>query len=162
MSWQVFVAAIALGAIVLMIAIEIFVQRRRKAPKRRSTGHRHARRQPLLEDRMRDALEAPHAQYGEIFTSYMIWKKENETRMELFTGDPWLNLNAFTRALVVRHLWRALEKLSKGSVVVVDSPPQQWSAEVDRKFDDQGIDPWSDNPVKTSSDSGGPQYIKGP
>ncbi len=159
MTWQVFVASLALVAIVVMIVIELLVQRNRKrAPRRRTTGHRHARRQPLLEDRMRDALEGPHAQYGDIFTSYMIWKKENETRMELFTGDPWLGLNAFTRALVVRHVWRALEKLSKGSVVVVDSPPQQWSAEIDKTFDDQGIDPWATSaPAPTG---GGSQFIK--
>ncbi len=161
MTWQVFVASLALGAIVLMIVIELLVLRRRKVPRRRTTGHRHARRQPLLEDRMREALEAPHAQYGEIFTSYMIWRKENETRMELFTGDPWLGLNAFTRALVVRHVWRALEKLSKGSVVVVDSPPQHWSAEIDKKFDDGGIDPWSAGGAAAAGGSG-PQFIKGP
>jgi hypothetical protein len=160
-TWQVFVASLALVAIVLMIVIEFLAQRSRRKPKRRTTGHRHARRQPLLEDRMRDALEAPVAQYGEIFTSYMIWKKENETRMELFTGDPWLGLNAFTRALVVRHVWRALEKLSKGSVVVVDSPAQQWSAEVDRSFDDQGIDPWAEIAPAPAA-GGGSQFIKGP
>jgi hypothetical protein len=161
MSWQAVVAAIALGVIVLMIAIELLVQRSRKKPARRATGHRHARRQPLLEDRMRDALVGPHAQYGEIFTSYMIWKKENETRMELFTGDPWLGLNAFTRALVVRHVWRALEKLSKGAVVVVDSPPQQWSTDIDKKFDDQGIDPWAEGVTPAPANTG-PQFIKGP
>jgi hypothetical protein len=159
MTWQVFVASVALAAILLMIVIEVLVQRRRKAPRRRTTVHRHARRQPLLEDRMREALRAPRAQYGEIFTSYMIWKKENETRMELFTGDPWLNLNGFTRALVVRHIWRALEKLSKGAVVVVDSPPQQWSSEIDKKFDDQGIDPWAESNAAPASS--GPQFIKG-
>jgi hypothetical protein len=159
MTWQVVVASLALFAIVLMIVIELVVQRRRKRPRRRTIGHRHARRQPLLEDRMREALEAPAAQYGEIFTSYMIWKKENETRMELFTGDPWLGLNAFTRALVVRHVWRALEKLSKGSVVVVDSPPQQWSTDVDKSFDDQGIDPWVEAAPVGRGD-GGSQFIK--
>jgi hypothetical protein len=160
MTWQVFVASFALFAIVLMIVIELIIQRTRNKPKKRVAVHRHARRQPLLEDRMRDALEGPHAQYGEIFTSYMIWKKENETRMELFTSDPWLGLNAFTRALVVRHIWRALEKLSKGAVVVVDSPPQQWSAEIDKTFDDQGIDPWGTAPAAPRAD--GPQFIKGP
>ncbi len=159
MTWQVFVASIALFAIVLMIIIEVVIGRARRKPKRRAVVHRHARRQPLLEDRMRDALHGPHAQYGEIFTSYMIWKKENETRMELFTADPWLGLNAFTRALVVRHIWRALENLSKGAVVVVDAPPQQWSAEIDRAFDDQGIDPWgAADPAPSAS---GPQFIKG-
>ena len=119
----VFIAAIALVALLLRIGIEIAVLRARKRPAKR-IAHRHARRQPLLEDRMRDALGEPHSQYGEIFTSYMIWKRDQETRMELFSGDPWMHLNEFTRAIVVRHIWRALEKLAKGCIVVVDIPPQ--------------------------------------
>ena len=41
------IAAIALGVVLLMIGIEVAVQRgRKRAPKR--AVHRHARRQPLL------------------------------------------------------------------------------------------------------------------
>ncbi len=150
----VFIVAIALVALLLMIGIEIAVLRNRKRPAKR-VAMRHARRQPLLEDRMRDALAEPHAQYGEIFTSYMIWKRDQETRMELFAGDPWNNLNEFTRAIVVRHIWRALEKLAKGSVVVVDQPPQEWSSQIDKSFDDRGIDPWAKD-----IQPAGPQFIK--
>jgi hypothetical protein len=150
----VFIAAIALVALLLMIGIEIAVLRARKRPAKR-IAHRHARRQPLLEDRMRDALGEPHSQYGEIFTSYMIWKRDQETRMELFSGDPWMHLNEFTRAIVVRHIWRALEKLAKGSIVVVDIPPQEWSSQIDKSFDDRGIDPWAED-VQPA----GPQFIK--
>jgi hypothetical protein len=135
------IAAIALGVVLLMIGIEVAVQRARKRPPKRA-AHRHARRQPLLEDRMRDALDEPQTQYGAIFTSFAIWKHDQETRMELVSGDPWLSLNEFTRGLVVRHIWRALETLAKGAVVVVDQPPQEWSADVDKTFDDHGIDPW--------------------
>jgi hypothetical protein len=149
-----FVIAIALAALLLMIVIELLVVRNRKRPAKRNV-HRHARRQPLLEDRMRDALNEPQAQYGEVFTSYMIWKRDQETRMELFTGDPWLQLNEFTRAIVVRHVWRALEKLAKGSVVIIDSPPQEWSAQIDKTFDDRGIDPWGKD-VQPA----GPQFVK--
>lgn len=149
-----FIAAIALAALLLMILIEVAVVRnRRKRPKR--YAHRHARRQPLLEDRMRSALDEPQAQYGEVFSSYMIWKRDQETRMELFSGDPWLQLNEFTRSIVVRHVWRALEKLAKGSVVVVDSPPQEWSAQIDQTFDDRGIDPWGEG-----VEPAGPQFVK--
>jgi hypothetical protein len=137
------VAAIALAVLLVMIAIEIAVIRSRRRPAKRYV-HRHARRQPLLEDRMRSALDEPQAQYGEVFTSYMIWKRDQETRMELFSGDPWLQLNEFTRSIVVRHVWRALEKLAKGSVVVIDSPSQEWSAQIDKTFDDRGIDPWGE------------------
>jgi hypothetical protein len=150
----VIVAVIALVVLLLMIGIEIAVIRNRKRPAKRS-AHRHARRQPLLEDRLRDALNEPQAQYGEVFTSYMIWKRDQETRMELFSGDPWLQLNEFTRSIVVRHIWRALEKLAKGSVVVIDSPPQEWSAQVDKTFDDHGIDPWAENVQPAGS-----QFVK--
>jgi len=150
----VVIAVIALVALLLMIGIEVAIIQNRKRPAKR-VAHRHARRQPLLEDRMRDALEQPHTQYGEIFTSYMIWKRDQETRMELFSGDPWMNLNEFTRAIVVRHIWRALEKLAKGSVVVVDSPPQEWSSQIDKGFDDRGIDPWAENVQPAGS-----QFIK--
>jgi hypothetical protein len=141
----IFIAAVALAALALMIGIEVAVQRRRKRPVKKRTSHRHARRQPLLEDRLRDALDEPIAQYGPVFTSYMIWRTDQETRMELFSDDPWLTLNEFTRAIVLRHIWRALEKLAKGAVVAVDRPPQEWSADIDRTFDDHGIDPWRES-----------------
>ncbi len=150
----VFIVAVVLAALLLMIGIEFAVLRGRRRPVKRYS-HRHARRQPLLEDRMRDALQEPQTQYGQVFTSYMIWKKDQETRMELFSDDPWLSLNEFTRAIVVRHIWRALEKLAKGSVVVVDQPPQEWSAQVDKTFDDHGIDPWGQN-----VQAAGSQFIK--
>ena len=151
----IFIAAIALAALLLMIAIEFAVVQSRKRKKPKRYAHRHARRQPLLEDRMRAALDEPQAQYGEVFTSYMIWKRDQETRMELFSGDPWMQLNEFTRSIVVRHVWRALEKLAKGSVVVVDYPPQEWSAQTDKSFEDHGIDPWGED-----VQSAGPQFVK--
>jgi hypothetical protein len=150
------IAAIALGVVLLMIGIEVAVQRgRKRAPKR--VPHRHARRQPLLEDRMRDVLDEPETQYGRIFTSYAIWKHDQETRMELTAGDPWLSLNEFTRAIVVRHVWRALEKLAKGAIVVVDQPPLEWSSQADTAFDDHGIDPWGGGEPRESAPS---QFIK--
>jgi len=151
----IYLAAAALLALALMIAVEILRLRAvsRRLPRRIS---RHPRRQPLLEDRIRDAFLAPVNQYGEIFTSFMIWRRERETRLELATGDPWHLLNEFTRSLVVRHLWRALERLANGSVVIVDSPLQRWSKEIDEKFDDQGIDPWGASVASTSA----PQFIK--
>jgi hypothetical protein len=104
---------------------------------------------------MHGVLDEPQTQYGQIFTSYAIWRHDQETRMELVTGDPWLSLNEFTRAIVVRHIWRALEKLAKGAVVVVDQPPQEWSAQIDKTFDDHGIDPWGGGEPATPS-----QFIK--
>jgi hypothetical protein len=150
------IAAIALGVVLLMIGIEVAVQRGRKRPAKRAV-HRHARRAPLLEDRMRDVLDEPETQYGRIFTSFAIWKQDRETRMELATGDPWLSLNEFTRAIVVRHIWRALEKLAKGAIVVVDQPPLEWSEQIDKAFDDHGIDPWGGGETAQPAPS---QFIK--
>jgi hypothetical protein len=152
----IIIAGAALVVLLLMIGIEILLIRHRNKPQKRY-AHRHARRQPLLEDRMRDALNEPQAQYGEVFTSYLIWKRDQETRMELFTGDPWAQLNEFTRSIVVRHIWRALEKLAKGSIVVVDRPPLEWSAQVDSAFDDHGIDPWVE---QVPPPAAGPQFAK--
>jgi len=152
----VVVASIALVALLLMIGIELAVLRSRRRRPARRYQHRHDRRLPLLEERMRSALDEPQAQYGEIFASYTIWKRGQETRMELFTASPWTQLNEFTRALVVRHIWRALERLAKGSVVIVDAPPQEWSAQIDKTFDDRGIDPWGG----TAPAEAGPQFAR--
>jgi hypothetical protein len=151
-------ASAALLALALLIVIEVV--RMRAAHKTRVRMRpRHPRRQPALEDRMRSAFEGPRAAYGDIFVSYMIWRRERETRLELFAGDPWLALNEFTRSLVVRHLWRTLEALAKGSVVIVDSPSQQWSKQIDEQFDDNGMDPWTPVPAAYGRSSG-PAFIK--
>jgi len=156
-----FIVGIALFALVLAIGIEIAVVRNRKKPAKVHI-HRHARRAPLLEDRMRPVLREPVTQYGDIFTSYTVWRHGQQTRMELFAGDPWVQLNEFTRSIVVRHIWRALEKLAKGAVVIVDQPPQEWSAAVDKTFDDQGIDPWpaDGSAPKVKSNPDAPVFIK--
>jgi hypothetical protein len=156
----VLLASAALVVLAVLIVIE--VMRLRAAGARRSrVRHHHPRRQPLLEDRLRDAFEEPRALYGDIFVSYMIWRREQETRLELFAGDPWLKLNDFTRALVVRHLWRALEALAKGSVVLVDAPQQQWNSTIDAAFDDGGVDPWARRPTTFGTPAtDGPQFIK--
>ena len=75
-------------------------------------------------------FDGPREQFGDIFVNYMVWRRETETRLELFAGDPWLRLNEFTRSLVVRHLWRR-RALVQGSVVIVDTPSQQWSKTID-------------------------------
>ena len=58
-------------------------------------------------------------------------------------------------SIVVRHIWRTLEKLAKGSVVVIDSPPLEWTAQVDQAFDDRGIDPWGESVAPA-----GHQFVK--
>lgn len=151
------IAAAVLFTLIIMVIVELF-RLYAGDKRRRARSSRFARRLPLLEDRIREAFQGPVTQYGEIFTSYTIWRRDRETQLELFSGDPWLRLNEFTRSIVVRHLWRALERLSAGSVVLVDTPPQRWSKEIDATFDDQGVDPW--NPAIAPSANAGPQYIK--
>ena len=146
----------ALLALTLMIVIEVLRLRTGSRAKTKMRNRR-PRRQPVVEDRIRAAFDGPRAQYGEIFVSYTVWRRENETRLELFSGAPWLRLNEFTRALVVRHLWRALETIVAGSVVIVDQPPQTWSKRIDSAFDDRGVDPWSSRPAFGSD---GPQFAR--
>jgi len=150
-------ATAGLLVVALMILIEILRLRSRgRGPQMRTS--RHPRRLPFLEERLRDAFEGPVRQYGEIFVSYTVWRQDQETQLELYSADPWLRLNEFTRSIVVRHLWRALEALTKGAVVIVDSPPQRWTKEADAAFDDQGIDPWAGR--QSAGSGSGSQFIK--
>jgi hypothetical protein len=149
------IAVIALISLAVLIGLEI--RRPRARVVTRTTTRTVPRRQPLLEDRIRTAFDGPREKYGDIFVSYAIWKRDHETRMELFASDPFTQLNEFTRCLIVRHLWRALEALSEGSVVVVDAPHQTWSKAIDEKFQDRGIDPWK---LAADFGAGAPQFAK--
>jgi hypothetical protein len=151
----VYLVSAVLVALTVMIVVEVLRLRAGGRTKTR-VRVRQPRRQPLLEDQIRSAFDGPRAQHGEIFVSYKVWRRENETRLELFSGDPWLRLDLFTRSLVVRHLWRALEAIVQGTVVIVDAPAQQWSKEIDAKFNDNGVDPWGPRPPTLGS--GGPQF----
>jgi hypothetical protein len=137
--------ALALVAVAAIILAAIFIVegvRLRKARYVRATPHSHRRRQPQLEDAIRAAFAGPAEKHGELFLSYAVWKRDQETRLELTAADPFGRLNEFTRCLIVRHVWRALERLASGSVVMVDNPPQTWSESIDLVFHDHGIDPW--------------------
>jgi hypothetical protein len=150
------VTLIAILAIAVLIGAEAARRDKRTA---RVAKRNVPRRQPQLEDRIRSAFDGPREKHGDIFVSYSIWKRDHETRMELFAADPFAQLNEFTRCLIVRHLWRALESLAEGAVVVVDSPPQMWSKAVDEKFHDHGIDPWRMPPAFGTA-IGAPQFAK--
>jgi hypothetical protein len=137
--------ALAFVAVAAVILAAIFVAesfRMRAQEKLRATPRSKARRQPQLEDAIRAAFDGPSAKHGELFLSYSVWKRDQETRLELLAADPFGRLNEFTRCLIVRHLWRALERVAAGSVVMVDNPPQTWTVSIDRTFHDHGIDPW--------------------
>ena len=151
--------ALALVALAALVLAAIFIAesvRLRQAEKLRATPRSKARRQPHLEDAIRAAFDGPTEKHGAIFLSYTVWKREQETRLELLAGDPFGRLNEFTRSLIVRHLWRALESLVAGSVVMVDNPPQTWSQSVDAAFHDHGIDPWRLPPMVAV---GVPQFV---
>lgn len=142
--------ALALVAVAAIILAAIFIAegaRLRKAEKLRAMPRIRARRQPELEDAIRSAFDGPNEKHGQVFVSYAVWKRDQETRLELLAADAFGKLNEFTRCLIVRHLWRALESLTAGAVVVVDSPPQTWSKSVDATFHDHGIDPWRTMPA---------------
>ncbi len=149
------IAVLALIALTVTIGIEN--ARERKRSRVVVTKRALPRRQPLLEERIRSAFDGPREKHGDIFVSYAIWKRDHETRMELFAADPFARLNEFTRCLIVRHLWRALEELSDGAVVVVDSPPQVWTTSINAAFRDHGIDPWRAVPGVASI---APQFVK--
>jgi hypothetical protein len=149
-------ALVAVAALALAVIFIAESARLRKAEKLRAMPRSKARRQPHLEDAIRSAFDGPTEKHGEIFLNYSVWRREQETRLELSAGDPFGRLNEFTRCLIVRHLWRALESLAAGSVVMVDNPPQTWSESVDASFHDHGIDPWRLPPIGGTP---GPQFV---
>lgn len=149
-------ALLAAFALTIMIVVEAI--RMRAASARKPVARiNYPRRQPELEDRIRAAFDGPRKKHGEIFSSYTIWRRDKETRMELCATDPFTHLNEFTRSLIVRHLWRALEALASGSVVVVDSPAQMWNEGIDHAFHDHGIDPWR---LPSLGFGAPPQFVK--
>ena len=137
------------AAFVLVLVLGVLFYRQRAA---RLALARAPKRAHDIEARMGNVIAGPKRKYGDIFVAYVVWKSDRETRLELVAGAPWKRLNEFTRALVVRYMWRALESLAGGSVVLIDSPPQQWDESIDAEFHDQGFD-W-----KTFGD--GPQFAK--
>ncbi len=123
-----------------VIAILAVLARSRSRTEVQARIRSQRKRAPDLVARIKTVLACPRQKYGDIFTDYSVWKYEHETRLELTATDQWGRMNEFTRCLVVRYLWRVLESLAGGAVVVVDQPPQEWNVEVDTGFRDQGFD----------------------
>jgi hypothetical protein len=136
--------------VVLAVLVAFAIMRMRADARIRSQPMR--KRALDLEARVKTVLAGPRQKYGDIFTDYSVWRSGRETRLELVATDQWSRLNEFTRCLVVRYLWRVLESLAGGAVVVVDRPAQEWNVEVDAGFRDQGFD-W-----KTFGH--GPQFVE--
>src|SRR5580704_9826227 len=126
-----------LVVVIAVLAVLAWIRLRNEALARIRSQRKRA---PDLEARIKTVLAGPRQKYGDIFTDYSVWKSERETRLELVATDQWGKLNEFTRCLVVRYLWRVLESLAGGAVVVVDQPPQEWNVEVDTGLRDQGFD----------------------
>lgn len=132
------VVVLALLVVVIAALAVVAAIRLRNEAQARIRSQR--KRAPDLEARIKTVLAGPRQKYGDIFTDYSVWKSERETRLELTATAQWGRLNEFTRCLVVRYLWRVLESLAGGAVVVVDHPAQEWNVEVDAGFRDQGFD----------------------
>lgn len=147
---------IAIAAIVILPMLIAYELRRRSRPRVRAKDARAPRRLPYLEERVREALEHTKQQFGDVFTSYKVWKVDKETRLEIEAAPKWKRLSAFTRSLIVRHLWRTLEAVASGAVVVVDDPPMEWTREVKVSFRDRGVDPWRAHPLYAAG--GLPRY----
>ena len=150
-------AIAALVALVVLVALEMLYLRRRPKTRLKATP-RGPRRMPLLEEYVAGAVTETKEQFGEIFVGYRVWRSDRETRLELQTAPPWRRMSEFTRCLVVRHLWRALESAASGAVVVVDLPPQRWAKEEDAVFRDRGVDLWRTSPYSSTA----PQLVKAP
>lgn len=145
MRLALLVGCVILGALLLMIAIEVLHQRHlKRRPVHRATER--PRRHTLLEDAVRPAFRGPIESYGAIFASYVVWIVDREVHLAITTTPAWRRLSTFTRQLIVRHLWRAIEALRKGSKVIVDQD-HVWSHRETDRFNDGGQDPWREVPA---------------
>lgn len=145
MNVQMLVGLAVLCAVVLAISIELGRIRTQKRKRKRAAIAPPVRR-PQLERRMVEAFSGPRRSFGECFTEFSVWRQFDITRMDVKTNDTWSALNTFTRSLVVRHLWRALQRLAHGQVVVsVDAGgPREVMWTADTAFNDHGVaEPWA-------------------
>jgi hypothetical protein len=141
-----------LGIVVLVvmaigIGIEVYRLAAAKRRKRRAAMG-PARRSPHLERRMADAFRGPREAYGDVFAGFSVMRVADTTQMDVATKGPWQTLNLFTRSLIVRHLWRSLEKLARNTVTVrVDAGAagaMLWTAKQTAEFNDGGkMEPWA-------------------
>jgi hypothetical protein len=127
------ISMLAVLAVIAIVAELVHRAHRRKPAKLKMRAR--ARRQPELEEYMHAVLNGLRHGFGEIFVSYEVWKTDRETRMNLKAAPAWKRLSELTRSQLIRQVWRALELVTGGAVVVVDVPAQRWSREIDLQFD---------------------------
>lgn len=125
------IAVLAALVVVAIVAELVYRSQAEKTAKLR----KRARRQPDLEEYVHAVLAGLKHGFGDVFVSYEVWKLERETRFNLKAAPAWKRLSELTRCRILRQVWRALELVAVGAVVVVDSPPQRWSREIDLRFD---------------------------
>ncbi len=147
---------IIVTVVLAFVAIVATYTIRDSKPVRKQTRTRRAEpaRSIVLGAKMKSVLAGPGQKYGRIFTGYQVWETQYETRLDLESGAGWIALNEFTRKLIVRYLWRALESPAGGAVVIVDAPRLEWNAAADSDFRDHGFD-WRTN-------GAGPQFARVP
>ena len=140
-----------LGIVVLVviglgIAIEVYRLSAAKRRKRRAASG-PARRSP---HRAPDGRRLPRTARGvrRCVFRLSVMRVADTTQMDVATKGPWQTLNLFTRSLIVRHLWRSLEKLARNTVTVRVDPgapgSMTWTVKQTAEFNDGGVpDPWS-------------------
>jgi hypothetical protein len=141
-----------LGIVVLVviglgIVIEVYRLAAAKRRKRRAAAL-PARRSPHLERRLAEAFRGPREAYGDVFAGFSVMRQADMTQMDVSTKGPWQTLNLFTRSLIIRHLWRSLEKLARNTVTVRVDPgapgSMLWTAKQTAEFNDGGkMEPWA-------------------
>jgi hypothetical protein len=141
-----------LGIVVLIVigvGITIEVYRLATAGRRkRRVAMGPPRRSPHLERRIAEAFRGPREAYGDVFAGFSVMRVADTTQMDVATKGPWQTLNLFTRSLIVRHLWRSLEKLARNTVTVRVDPgapgSMLWTAKQTAEFNDGGkMEPWA-------------------
>jgi hypothetical protein len=138
---------VVLVVISLGIAIEVYRLAAAKRRKRRAAAG-PIRRSPHLERRMAEAFRGPREAYGDVFEGFSVMRQADMTQMDVSTKGPWQSLNLFTRSLIVRHLWRSLERLARNTVTVRVDPgapgSMTWTAKQTAEFNDGGkMEPWA-------------------
>ena len=152
------IGSIVLFFVLIAIAIEVHHLRTRKATQRRRKQE-PPRRQQHVEQEMARHFDGPHRDYGILFKSFSIWRRTDETQLEIVAAEPWRKLNAFTQSLVLRHLWRALVGIVRRgntSIVVADEgqKPVYWTQTDTERFNDRGSDPWANGKASGTLISG--------
>jgi hypothetical protein len=137
--------------VLVVVGIGIAIEVNRLAASRRRkqrASSAPARRSYHLERHMAEAFRGPRKAYGDVFAGFSVMRQANTTQMDVSTKGPWQSLNLFTRSLIVRHLWRSLEKLARNTVTVRVDPgapgSMLWTAKQTAEFNDGGkMEPWA-------------------